>query len=242
MLRLWIVGVALVLGTVVGCGPSEAERRAEEAKKQAEQAAAEAEKATTAASEAAAKAGSDMAKGVEDLAKGAEGFAKAMEGMAGAMAGAATAANGGKAVDPVSFRDLQPLLPSVSGWTMNKPRGERMTSPVAFSQTEATYSNGNQRVDVKIVDSGFHQILLAPWTMFLARGYERETDSGYEKSVELNGNPGFEKWDSDDKSGELNLVVAKRFLVTVEGDRITDAKVLHEFMSKLDTAKLAGLR
>lgn len=242
MSRVWMVAVTMALGTIVACGPSEAERRAEAAKQQAEQAAAEAEKAASAASDAAAKAGSDMAKGVEDLAKGAEGFAKAMEGMAGAIAGAATAANGGKAVDPVSFRDLQTLLPSVSGWTMNKPRGERMTSPVAFSQTEAMYSNGDQQVDVKIVDSGFHQILLAPWAMFLARGYERETDSGYEKSVQLNGNPGFEKWDSDDKSGELNLVVGKRFLVTVEGDRIADAKVLHEFMSKLDTGKLAQLK
>lgn len=240
MSRLWMVG--LVLGAMVACGPSEAKRRAEEAKKQAEQAAAEAEKAASAASDAAAKAGSDMAKGVEDLAKGAEGFAKAMEGMAGALAGAATAANGGKAVEPVSFRELQSLLPAVSGWTMSKPRGERMTAPVAFSQTEATYSNGNQNVEVKIVDSGFHQILLAPWAMFLARGYERETDSGYEKSVELNGHPGFEKWDSEDKNGELNLVIAKRFLVTVEGDRLADAKVLHEFMSKLDTAKLAQLK
>ncbi len=235
MSRVWMVGMTLAFVATVACGPSEAERRAEEAKKQAEQAAAEAEKA-------AAQAGSDMAKGVEDLAKGAEGFAKAMEGMAGALAGAATAANGGKPVDPVSFRDLQALLPAVSGWSMNKPRGERMTSPVAFSQTEATYSNGDQKVDVKIVDSGFHQILLAPWAMFLARGYERETESGYEKSVQLAGNPGFEKWDSDDKSGELNLVVGKRFLVTVEGDRIADATVLHEFMSRTDTGKLATLK
>ena len=35
-----------------------------------------------------------------------------------------------------SFRDLQTAFPAVNGWTMDKPKGERMTSPIAFSQTE----------------------------------------------------------------------------------------------------------
>jgi hypothetical protein len=242
MSRLRMVGTMMVLAVTLACGPSEADRQIEEAKQQAAQAAADAEKAAEAASKAAEQAGSDMAKGVEGMARGAEGFAKAMEGMAGALASAAAAANGGKAVEPVSFRDLQALLPSISGWTMNKPRGERMTSPVAFSQTEARYTNGDQRIDVKIVDSGFHQMLLAPWTLFLARGYEKETESGYEKSVSLGDNPGFEKWNSDNDSGELNVVVGKRFLVSVEGRKVADTKVLHEFVSKVDTAKLASLK
>jgi flagellar biosynthesis/type III secretory pathway protein FliH len=230
-----MVGVAAVLAATVACGPSAAERQAEEARKQAEAAA-------EAASKAAEQAGGDLAKGVEGMAKGAEGFAKAMEGMAGVLAGAAKSANGGKAVDPVSFRDLQTALPTVSGWTMEKPKGERMTSPVAFSQTEVNYVNGDQRVEVKIVDSGFHQILLAPWTMFLAAGYEKETEEGYEKSIKLGQHPGFEKWNSEDKRGELNLVVGQRFLVSVEGRKLADAQVLHEFASSVDAAKLLALK
>jgi len=97
-------------------------------------------------------------------------------------------------------------------------------------------------VEVKIVDSAFSQLLVAPWAMFMTTGYQRETSEGYEKSVNVGGNPGFEKWNSDDKDGELNLVVAKRFLVTIEGNNINDAKVLHDFASKLDTGKLAGLK
>jgi hypothetical protein len=235
MCRVWTVGVAMVLAATIACGKSEAE-------KQAELAAAEAQKAAEAASKAAEQAGSDLAKGVEGMAKGAEGFAKAMEGMAGALAGAATAANGGKAVDPVGFRDLQTVLPTVSGWTMAKPRGERMTAPVAFSQTEAQYTNGDQRIEVKVVDSGFHQILIAPWAMFLAAGYEKETESGYEKSLKIGDHPGFEKWNDDRKNGELNLVVAKRFLVSIEGRRLADAKVLHDFASSMDMSKLAELK
>lgn len=233
--RVWMVGVAMMLAATLACGRSDAER-------QAEQAAAEAQKAAEAASKAAEQAGSELAKGVEGMAKGAEGFAKAMEGMAGALAGAATAASGGKAVDPVSFRDLQTVLPSVSGWTMAKPRGERMTAPVAFSQTEARYTNGDQRIEVKVVDSGFHQILLAPWGMFLAAGYEKETESGYEKALKIGDNPGFEKWNADRKNGELNIVVAQRFLVSIEGRRVADASVLHDFAGSMDMGKLAALK
>ncbi|MBP7777032.1 MAG: hypothetical protein KA371_07895 [Acidobacteria bacterium] len=213
------------------------------------------EKAADAMKEAASnmvKAGEDMAKAGEaaagaltegaapaagQAAKGMEDFAKAMQGMAAAMGGA----NGGKVGDPVSFRDLQTAFPEVPGWTMAKPKGERMTAPVAFSQTEVRYQNGDQSIEVKIVDSAFNQILVAPWAMFLTSGYEKETDDGYEKSTTVAGNPGFEKWNEQSKDGELNLVVAKRFLVSVEGDRLTDVKQLHEFASKIDFGKLGAL-
>lgn len=228
MRRFWMVGAAAVLAASVACGKSDAQ-------KQAEQAAAEAQKAAESASKAAEQAGGDVAQGAQD-------FAKAMEGMAGALAGAAKAANGGKTVEPVSFRDLQTALPTVSGWTMEKPKGERMTSPVAFSQTEVGYASGDQHVDVKIVDSGFQQMLLAPWSMFLAAGYEKETDSGYEKSIKLGDNPGFEKWNTDSKDGELNFVVSQRFLVSVEGRDLSDPKVLRDFASAVDASKLAALK
>jgi hypothetical protein len=221
-------GVALGLAACLAaaCGPSKEEKAAEAMKEAAEAT----EKAVAAAGEAGAAAvGQQAAKGMED-------FAKAMQGMATAMAGA-----NGKAADPVSFRDLQTAFPAVDGWTMDKPKGERMTSPVAFSQTETRYRNGEQRIEVKIVDSAFNQMLVAPWAMFLTAGYEKETDDGYEKSTTIAGNPGFEKWNEPRKSGELNLVVAKRFLVSVEGDNLSDMKQLHAFAGQVDFAKLAGM-
>lgn len=223
MQKLFTVGVALVLMASVACGKSEAE-------KQAEQAAAEAQKAAEAAAKATEAAGQDMAKGMED-------FGKAMAGLAGAMAG-----GDGKTVEPVSFQALQATLPQVSGWEMGKPEGERMTSPFPFSQTEATYSKGDSRIEVKVVDSGFAQMLIAPWSMMLASGYSRETSDGYEKAVTVNGQPAFEKWDSGSRNGELNILVGKRFLVSVEGDELADTKVLHDVAGKMDFGKFASLK
>jgi hypothetical protein len=246
MRHRWLTGmVGLVAVLAVACGPTPEEKAAaalEEAATAAAKAGEEMAKAGMAAGTAAAQAGAAAAQAGSqaagsEAAKGMEDFAKAMQGMAAALG----SNNGGKASEPVSFRDLQTALPSVSGWTMDKPKGERMSAPVAFSQTEARYSNGKQSIEVKIVDSAFHQMLVAPWAMFLTAGYEKETDDGYEKSTTLAGHPGFEKWNQERKDGEINLVVAKRFLVSVEGDGLSDVKELHEFAGKVDFAKLAAL-
>ncbi len=232
------LGIALGLSAMLSaaCGPSP-EEKAATALKDAATAAAKAGEEMAKAGAAAANAAQQGAPAGDQAAKGMEDFAKAMQGMAAAMGGA----NGGKPADPVSFRELQAAFPTVSGWTMDKPKGERMTAPVAFSQTEARFKNGDQQIEVKIVDSAFNQILVAPWAMFLSAGYEKETDDGYEKSTTVAGHPGFEKWNTTRKDGELNIVVAKRFLVSVEGDKLTDVKQLHDFAAKVDFSKLAAL-
>ena len=219
-----MVGLALLL--TVACGKSEEEKAAEKAAEETREAAEALKKAAESAGGAAAT------QGLQD-------FAKAMEGVAGAMAGKTP---DGKPVEPVSFQELQAALPQVSGWERGTPTGERMTSPVPFSEADADYTMGDASISVKVVDSAFSQMLIAPWAMFLTAGYERQTGEGYEKSVNIGGNPGFERYNNASKSGELNVVVAKRFLVTVEGDNIGDTKVLHDFVSKMDTAKLEALK
>jgi len=219
MQRLFAVGVAFALVASVACGKSEAERQAEQAAAQMEEAA-----------KAAEAAGDDVAKGMED-------FGKAMAGLAGAMAG-----GDGKLVEPVGFQALEAMLPEASGWERGQPESERMTSPFPFSQTEATYTKGDASIDVKIVDSGFAQMMIAPWSMMLATGYSRESSGGYEKAVTVGGQPAFEKWESGARSGELNVLVDKRFLVSFEGSDIADTKVLHEMAAKMDFGKFASLK
>jgi hypothetical protein len=78
--------------------------------------------------------------------------------------------------------------------------------------------------------------------MFMTTGYEKETADGFERSVNVGGNPGWEKWDKGSKNGELAIVVAKRFLVQVEGHGVEDVKELHTVLDKTDLAKLAALK
>jgi len=163
------IALMLVAGTLiisVACGKSDAE-------KQADEAAANLEKASEALSKAAEGTGS-----AEDLAAGMKSLTEALKG-------------DGKTVDPVSFQSLEALLPSLSGWERDTPRSERMTSPVAYAQTEAHYSRGDASLDITITDSGFAQAVLAPFSMMDMMGMNRESREGYEKSVTLDGQPGF---------------------------------------------------
>jgi hypothetical protein len=217
--------IALALAASVACGKSEAE-------KQAEQAAEDMKKAAEAVTQAQQQGG-DTAKGMADMAK-------AMQGMAAAVGGGGS--GDGKPVEPVSTDVLKGTLPTVAGWTMDAPEAERMTSPIAFSQVETSYKKGDAEIEMRVVDTGYAQMLIAPWSMFLASGYSRENSDGYEKSVSVGGNPGFEKWDSSSKRGELNIFAGKRFMVTIEGRDLADTKLLHEFASKVDFGKIAGLK
>lgn len=212
-----VMALAFAGGLLFGCGGSTEDERARE---QAAQAQEEAAQTAEEASRQAAKGLEEMAKGLESLVGG----------------------GGAKAVDPVSFRDLISLLPELDGWERGKPAGERMTSPVSFSQAEARYRKGDSSIEVKVIDSGFNQLLLTPYSMFLAAGYERETSEGHEKSTTVNGQPGWEKWQSEGGNGEVNALVGKRFLVTINGYALDDVKQLHDVANRMDMGRLAALQ
>jgi hypothetical protein len=208
-----IFGIALSVA-VAGCGSKE-EQQAEEATEQAAQTAE---------------------KGAEEAAKGLEQMAKGLEALAGAGSGDE------KAVEPVSFREMMALFPELDGWEKAKPTGEKMTTPFAVSTAGVVYTKEDKRIELKVTDSGFNQMLLMPYAMFLSAGYEKETATGYEKSTKVNGQPGWEKWSDRNKDGELNALVGKRFLLQIEGRDIEDTKVLHDLASKIDMGQLAALK
>jgi hypothetical protein len=216
MKRFGILAMAVLL-VAGGCGKSSEEKKEEKQEQQA------AKTAETGAAEAA--------KGLEQMAKGLE-----------AMAGGAAASGSVSAVDPVSFHDMQALFPELDGWQKAKPTGEKMSSPFKYSQAEVHYTKDDARITLKMMDSGFNQLLLTPYAMFLTAGYEKETSDGYEKSTKVNGEPGWEKWNDSGKDGELNALVGKRFLVQIEGRQIDDIKALHQLAGKIDMAKLSALK
>ena len=222
MQRCAIAGLAIVVATA-GCGQSEQQKQVEQATQQAAQ-------ATQQAAKTAEQGATQAAKGIEQMAKGLEAMASS------------AAANINANTKPVSFRELMTFFPDVDGWEKEKPTGESMNAPFAFSKAEVRYKKGDARLEIKLVDSGFSQLFLAPYSAFLQAGYEKETSRGYEKSTTVNGQPGWEKWDTEGKDGELNALVGKRFLMTIEGRNVDDVKFLHAIASKLDMGKLGALK
>jgi hypothetical protein len=212
-----ITAVAVLALTAVACGKSEEQQRTEALEKSAAQ----------------------VQQSAENLSKGAEDMAKGMADLASGLGAAFGGDPNAKPVTPVNFRDLQTVLPVPVDWQSEKPTGERMTAPVNFSSASVRMMKGDATVTVKITDSALNQVLVAPFAMFLAGNYERETERGYEKSIKIGDAPGFEKWDSGTKSGDLTVIVNKRFIVEIDGSSIDDPKVLHDMLEKTDLKKLA---
>jgi hypothetical protein len=221
-----IAAACFALAASVACGKSAEEKKREEAAKALEQASRQ-------MAEAGKKMEEGAAKGAEEMAKGLEGLAKGL----GALAGGST-----EAVEPVSFKELQTVFTEVPGWEMGKPTGEKMTSPISFSKASVVYRKGDARIEATLVDSGFNQLLLLPYAWIQNMGYEKETERGYEKAVKVAGHPGFEKWDSEGKDGEVNAFVNKRYILQLEGSNLDDTKVLHQFAQAANLGKLATLK
>ena len=213
MSKVWTAtGLTLALVAAAACGKSAEQQRQEEAAKQLQDAAKK--------MEAAGK----------DAQKGAEGMAAGMEGLAKALGAAAGAANGGKAVDPLPFRDLQATFADLSGWEKMKPTGESTTAPFKISTAGVRYKKGDAEIRVKITDSAYNALMLVPFSWV--------SNMGYEKAVKVAGFPGLEKWNTESKDGELTLVANKRYIVELEGDDIDDPKVLQSLAESMSLAKL----
>jgi hypothetical protein len=223
MAGTWQAALAIgVTGLMVACG---GDSRVEDAAKQLENGA-----------EKMQKAAEQSPGGAEQMAKGLESLAKGFSAMAGGDPNA-------KPVDPVSFRELMAVFPeNLSGWERSKPTGERMSSPVNFSQAEVRFTKGDAQLELKITDSALNQMLIAPFAMMLTSGYEKETESGYEKSVKIGDHPGWERWNGAGKDGELNAIVNKRFMVQVEGRNIDDPKTMHQLMAATQLGKLVDMK
>ena len=224
MRKVGIVCVVAVFAlSLAACGRN---KEADQAKKAAE----EAQKAA----EQAAKAAESGGGSVQEMAKGMEQFAKSMEQL---QKGA-----DGKSYEPVSFKSLQEVLPAIDGWEKGETEGETMSSPVKFSQATTSYSKGDARIEVKVVDTAMSQLLTMPYQMFLLANYSKESSKGYEKATKIGGYPGWEKWDSEAKRAELGVLVGQRFLVTADGNDVESAKAVQDVVSKMDLGKLAGLK
>lgn len=196
------------------------------------------------------KAAEETAKNLEQASKQmAEATKNAGANMGDAMAamGAAVsgAANAGKKVETVDYKELKALLPeSLPGMKRTDASGEKTAAMgMQISNAEGRYRADNgSSITIKITDIGSMTGLAGMATYAWARvEVDREGDSGYEKTSTVGGYRSREKYDNSSKSGEVSVLVGDRFVVEVDGNNV-DMDTIKSAVSKVDLGKLNSMK
>jgi hypothetical protein len=156
---------------------------------------------------------------------------------------ALTQMNQGKDIKPVEMETLKSMLPADLAGMKRTNASVQHNQMMGFdmAQAEAEYQAEDSNIRITIVDygnlSGSMKMGLAGWTMMQ---YNRETDTGYEKTITYKGYKGMENYDKETKSGSVQLFVKDRFMVTVEGNQIT-MDAVKKAIDAIDITKLESL-
>ncbi|MBK6912944.1 MAG: hypothetical protein IPH11_04480 [Ignavibacteriales bacterium] len=157
----------------------------------------------------------------------------------------------GKKVEPVDFRELKALYPeSINGMKRTNSSGEKTAAfNMNISHAEADYSSedGSKSFDINITDmgnmSGLTQMAAYGWAM---GEFDRETDSGYEKTTNFSGYKAYEEYNNEGKYGKLQVLVSSRFIVEASGNNITMEELKSALgqigLSKLESWKNFGIQ
>lgn len=170
------------------------------------------------------------------------GDSKAQSEALGAVLGAALGGGGAK-VESLAPDRLKAFLPEIlAGLPRRTLSAERNAAMgMQISEGRATYGDGQGRdLTLEITDLGSAQgvMALAGWAAIES---EKQTETGYEKTVRERGRIVHEEWDGARKSGEYSLVLGERFVAKVHGDA-SDIGQLRQALGSIDLAGLEALK
>jgi len=113
---------------------------------------------------------------------------------------------------------------------------------IASSKAEATYEDAKGgRIALEITDVGTLSGVTAMAFAWVNVEIDKEGDSGYERTTTVGGRKAYERYDKATRSGELDVIVAGRFIVGAKATGV-DMKVFKEAVTKLDLEKLEALK
>lgn len=145
-------------------------------------------------------------------------------------------------VDPAK---LIPILPEPpAGWTAEKAEGSSEdVGGFKITNVHRDYHKGEAAdvptAAISILDSvanpDYVEATTGAWKQ------SSETPDGYSKSVTIDGNPGFEAYEKDQKQASLWVMVAKRYFVEIELQN-QEPRELREWIKRVDLKKLAEIK
>ncbi|RJR36957.1 MAG: hypothetical protein C4567_13305 [Deltaproteobacteria bacterium] len=144
------------------------------------------------------------------------------------------------AAEPVHFKELLPFVElKLSGWEMSdKPSGATVKHEgFSMSEAKASFHAGDKTLEVIILDFMGQAM---PWLGMLGK-MEMESSEESIRTITIGGFKALETFRPKEKHGDLNISVADRFWVKVEGEGIDNTEPLKTAAGQMDLKKLATL-
>jgi len=163
--------------------------------------------------------------------------AKAFGNVLGAVLG-----GGGSGVEAIAPDQLRGLVPARLGGLARTDISVERNGALGLqvSQAEATYSDGSGKaLDLEITDLGgaMGVATLAAWANI---EQDKQTSTGFERTYRNNNRVVHEVWNESRKHGELSVITANRFVVTLQGD-VPNMDALKSAVGGVDLAALDRL-
>jgi hypothetical protein len=139
----------------------------------------------------------------------------------------------------VNFKELLPFVDlKIPGWTMEgKPSGTTLKQGnVMVSEARVSFKSDGQTLEVIIMD-----FLGKPLPFLTVQQLEMECTEETVRTTEVQGFKALETFRHQEKQGELNISVADRFWVKLDGEGIENLEVLKKVAQQMDLKKLATL-
>ena len=139
----------------------------------------------------------------------------------------------------VNFKELLPFVDvKLPGWAMEgKPCGTTLKQGrVMVSEVRVSFKAGDQTLEVIIMD-----FLGKPMPFLMGQQPEVESSEETVRTTEVQGFKALESFRLQDKQAELNISVADRFWVKIDGEGIESLEVLKNAAQQMDLKKLATL-
>ncbi|MFC1888455.1 hypothetical protein ACFL4G_01740 [Thermodesulfobacteriota bacterium] len=133
------------------------------------------------------------------------------------------------------LKDIFPDPPS--GWTAGE--SESMTTGAAFFgggiSASRSYSRDDSRIMINVVSNS---PVIQSYLMMFSNPMMM---AGQGDLVKVAGYKAIRKFDAGSGKGEMNIVVANKILVTIEGSRLADPQAITTFAEAMDFAGLESL-
>jgi hypothetical protein len=149
----------------------------------------------------------------------------------------------GSSAPAVDYTVLKAMVPEIQGWERSEVKGEQGAfMNMSYSNAKGEFTKGEVSVALEITDTAMIQGLVMPFAMIAAGGFNQRSDDGYKRGVTINGHPGWEEWDIPGKSGEINVLVGKRFIVKGSGHDLPNMDPVKQVVESVNMTKLAALK